>query len=217
MYGAVESLGEAFDVEALDVWGQEGRIRNSQEAVKYGNPVQFSDAKSFEDYLGWTLNSAGSMIPIVAANVAAATAGTLVAGPAGTMAGIAAVNAPVNVGQQQIRMKELQGEEGSLGAIELATAAGLTAIDFVGITKLVTPFMKSTIVQSVKDFGQEATKETVEKGLIKGGVSASIAKEAAQGAIVASSLNTAGTVISEVASLKAAGQEVDEDALLLIS
>tara|TARA_R110000737_G_scaffold5104_2_gene16499 strand:- start:11 stop:3031 length:3021 start_codon:yes stop_codon:yes gene_type:complete len=213
LYSAVESLGEAFDMEALDIWGQEGRIRNSQEAVKYGNPVQFSEVKNLGDFLGWTLSSAGAMVPIVAANVAAATAGSLVGGPAGTMAGIAAVNAPVNIGQQQVRMKELQGEEGELGAVELATAAGLTAIDFVGVTKLVTPFMKSTIMQSVKDFGQEATKETVEKGLIKGGVSASIAKEAAQGAIVASSLNTAGTVISEVASLKAAGQEVDEDAL----
>ena len=213
LYSAVESLGEAFDMEALDIWGQEGRIRNSEEALKYGNPVQFSEVKNLGDFLGWTLSSAGAMVPIVAANVAAATAGSLVGGPAGTMAGIAAVNAPVNIGQQQVRMKELQGEEGELGAVELATAAGLTAIDFVGVTKLVTPFMKSTIMQSVKDFGQEATKETVEKGLIKGGVSASIAKEAAQGAIVASSLNTAGTVISEVASLKAAGQEVDEDAL----
>lgn len=212
LFSAVESLGEAFDVEALDIWGQEGRIKNRQEAIKYGNAMQFSDVESVGDFLGWTLSSAGAMIPIVAANVAGATVGSL-AGPAGTVAGIAAVNAPLNLGQQQVRMKELQGEEGNLGAVELAAAAGLTAVDFVGVTKLVTPFMKSTVMQSVKDFGQEATKESVEKGLLKGGVSASVAKEAAKGTVVASSLNASATVVSEMASLKAAGQTIDEDEL----
>jgi len=211
LYSAAEAIGEATDWEGLAEWGKEGRITNLEEAAKYGAPIEFKDAEALGDYVSWATTSAGSLLADTAAYLTAAGTGFLVGGPVGAGVGVAAVSAPLNVGAVQSRIKEVGGEEATLGAGGAALAGGLTALDTVGISKLASPFFKETVKKMVEKEGADKVQAELEKGLVSSGVSASVAQEAAKATVLSSGMATTSTALLEAGAHSVADVDIDYD------
>lgn len=211
--GALETVGEITDSEYLQDVGSEYRKEQLAEAAQYGAPaissykqVQWDDAESVGSFLKQMgLGAAPSLAVGISGTVGGAAAGSKAGGARGAVVGgvLGAITSslPLNVGEVQNAIKEIDPEAKSPWSSVLGGSA-MSSLDVVGLTSIAKPL--------VKMFG----KDIAYQALVEQGVMKEAAVQAVKGAGIESVTEAAQTGISAVAAAEGTDTNVNTEKLI---
>lgn len=211
--GSVEVVGEITGSEFLQDAGSQFRQEQLNEAAQYGTPtissykqVDFSDPEQVGLYLKQMgLSSVPGLATGVAGTVAGAKTGSMIGGRPGAVAGgiIGAITSalPVNVGEVQNMIKEIDPEAKSPWSAVLGGAA-MSSLDLLSLTSIAKPL--------VKTLGQDVAYQALrEQGVVK-----ELALGAVKGALVDAPVSAAGTAIQHTAAAVGTDTEVNVEKMV---
>tara|TARA_R110000737_G_scaffold408_1_gene1459 strand:+ start:370 stop:5478 length:5109 start_codon:yes stop_codon:yes gene_type:complete len=232
-FAGVRVLGEAFGNESLKRIGDEGVIRNEQQAAKYGRPMTIEDIDSVGSGMDWLFtNAIPQVIPSVVASLGLAVGGAALGAAAipaavGTAATRALIGGALGsflpssfLGAGEVD-RELKARAGNGYEDPLAALGGGAVIGALDTAALAFG-LKGVIPQIAKrtglgdKFGRELFDETV-KSLVERGVTPNIAGRAvAQGlaaAVVEGSTEASQEFLKSVIAENSTGVSTDEQEL----
>lgn len=202
----VQALGEATGSETMKSWGTDYYNKQMAEAEKYGVPSDpgFMGISNVEDFVNWgknTLAQVGTSLAIAGtAGTAgfAATPGPVATKSVGAVVAGAMAMLPLNVGEVQQTIKQLDPDaEEPMAAF--AAGTGMTALDMAGAGKLLKPVMSR--------IGKEAVVDAVAKQ----GMKKSAAREFVEGALVEGATESLQEAVSQSAAYAATDTEIDNE------
>ena len=210
--GGLEAIGEATGSEFLTEAGSQYREEQLAEASQYGTPaissykqVDFSAPEQVGEYLKQMGLSAVPSLGVMGAGAATgATAGSF-AGPKGKaiggMLGAVVSALPINIGDVQNAIKEIDPEAKSPWASILGGAA-ISSLDIVGLGSIAKPLIKT--------FGKDVAYNMLkEQGVAKEAATAAI-----KGAIGESSTEAASEGIKAIVAAEGTDTNVNTEKLI---
>lgn len=208
MGGTAEAVGQALDVQFLQDSGAQLRAEAQEQSAKYGNPTLTTsvyDIPGAEDKLGaigeWAQENIAGSLPSMAPTVAGAIAGGKFKGPIGAAVGGMLGSLGINIGDVQNRMLEIDPDAKSPWT-SIATGAGMSALDGIGASSILKPFIK-TLGEGV-----------VYNRLIKEGLAKGAAIDLVKGAAAEASTEAAQEALAAGGSAVGTGTKVDVDQTL---
>ena len=173
----IRVLGEAFDNEALQNYGDEVVRNREAQIAKYGKPMQIEDIEGVGDAAEWLFTSAiPQVIPSIIASVplaiggavaGKAALGTAVAARVGGALGAFLPSSFLGAGEIDREMKRRAGEGFQDPAAALGGGAIIGALDTAalafGLRGVIPQITKNTPLQ--KETVRALTKELVDKGV----------------------------------------------------
>lgn len=197
--GTAEAIGQALGSQFVEDSGAKFRAEAEQEALKFGTPTNTQsvyDITSPSDALEWTQENIAGSLPSMAPTVAGAVAGGRFGGPIGAFIGGTLGSLGVNIGDVQNRMRELDPDAKSPWTA-IGTGAGMAALDGVGASAILRPFVK-TLGESVVYNG--LIKQNVPKGaaldIIKGALVEGTTEAAQEGLAIAGASSGTNTDVA---------------------
>lgn len=213
LFAFMEAMGEKLEVESLENLGRTGRIRNLEEAKQSGVGLAWSDAETFGEHITAGINAVGEGVGSLPSMVGAFGAGTILSGgnPLAGAVAAASVSTADRIGTLQTLAKQRRGEDSELTGGEWLAGLALAPTDMFAAGFLTKPLTKQAISGALKEFGQDATREQIEAGLKKAGVTGAMSKSMAEGVVTGAGVNSLQAAVVDATSRAESGLEINTD------
>lgn len=198
--GASEALGELTGIETLTQWGQEVRNNAILDMQKYGqsSAPNFLDAETPEDYISFSKEALGNVLPSLGVSSSAGLAGYKLGGIRGAAIGALVTSGLLGAGEIQNLIKQLNPEaKNPLAALVGGSVMG--SLDLIGLKGIAGPV--------IKRLGIDGAQDAVIKELVNKGASQKVAEDTAKAFFTEATTEAAQEAVKQSVARSATDEE----------
>lgn len=198
--GASEALGELTGIETITQWGQEVRNNAILEMQKYGQSgaPNFLDAETPEDYVAFTKEALGNVLPSIGVSSSAGLAGYKLGGIRGAAIGALVTSGVLGAGEIQNLIKQLNPEARNPLA-SLLGGAVMGSLDLIGLKSIAGPV--------IRRLGIDGAEDVVVKELVRKGASQKVAEDTAKAFFTEATTEAAQEAVKQSVARSATDEE----------